>query len=101
MGEWIKKSDAIDALYKYNFVTKEVIEREIMDIPSADRPRGEWRNIDGELVPLDEGGCPTESAWCSECGTWLVASDEYSVIGRFCPNCGAKMKGAEDDIDNV
>ncbi len=63
----------------------------------ADRHKGEWRNLDGEPVPLDEGGCPTESAWCSECGTWLVASDEYSVIGRFCPNCGARMKGADDE----
>ena len=42
MDELIRRSDAIEALYKYNFVTKEVIEREIMDIPSADRPRGEW-----------------------------------------------------------
>ena len=42
MDELIRRNDAIEALYKYNFVTKEVIEREIMDIPSADRPRGEW-----------------------------------------------------------
>ena len=42
MDDLIRRSDAIEALYKYNFVTKEVIEREIMDIPSADRPRGEW-----------------------------------------------------------
>ena len=41
MEELIRRSDAIEALYKYNFVTKEVIEREIMDIPSADRPSGE------------------------------------------------------------
>ena len=37
MDELIRRNDAIEALYKYNFVTKEVIEREIMDIPSADR----------------------------------------------------------------
>ena len=42
MSDLIERGDAIKALYKYNFVTKEVIEREIMSIPSADRPRGEW-----------------------------------------------------------
>ena len=42
MSDLIRREDAIKALYKYNFVTKEVIEREIMSIPSADRPRGEW-----------------------------------------------------------
>ena len=41
MRDLIKREDAIKALYKYNFVTKEVIEREIMSIPSADRTQGE------------------------------------------------------------
>ena len=40
MSDLIKKSDAIKALYKYNFVSKNVIEREINAIPSADRPAG-------------------------------------------------------------
>lgn len=53
MEEWIKKSDAIKALYKYNFVTKEVIEREIMDIPSADRPQDDdFKNFDRESLIL-------------------------------------------------
>lgn len=36
MSDLIKKSDAIKALYKYGFVSKNVIEREINAIPSAD-----------------------------------------------------------------
>ena len=28
---------------------------------------------------------------CSNCGAVLIASDEYAVKGRYCPNCGAKM----------
>ena len=39
-----------------------------------------------------ENGEPLASCYCSECGEWLVASDEYSVKGRYCPNCGAKME---------
>lgn len=42
MSDLIRREDAIKALYKYSFVSKDIIEREINSIPSADRPRGEW-----------------------------------------------------------
>lgn len=47
----------------------------------------------GTVVRLDKDGCPVCTCHCSECGEWLTASDEYPVIGRYCPNCGAKMDG--------
>ena len=49
----------------------------------ADRPQGEW--IDGS------GGI--EGAWnyCSVCGEQAI--DLYD----YCPNCGARMKGADDE----
>ena len=37
MSDLIEREDAIKALYKYSFVSKDVIEREINAIPSADR----------------------------------------------------------------
>ena len=52
MSDLIKKSDAIKALYKYNFVSKNVIEREINAIPSADRPQWEWIPV-SERLPED------------------------------------------------
>lgn len=99
MRDTIYRDDAIKAIKDNSFALGDDYMEingygaidDIRALPSADRPQGEWRNLDGEPVPLDEGGCPTESAWCSECGTWLVASDEHSVIGRYCPNCGARM----------
>lgn len=47
----------------------------------ADRPQGEWIDIDTILF----------KAQCSSCRTW---SD---VMGNYCPWCGAHMKGADDD----
>ena len=92
MSDLIRRSDAIKALYKYNFVTKEVIEREIMSIPPADRPRGEW--IDAE-IPLESGGSMPIQA-CNLCKTFYPLA--YTGGGhRFCPNCGARMKGADDE----
>ena len=84
MSDLIEREDAIKALYKYNFVTKEVIEREIMSIPSADRPRGEWIEQEDDYHHYWE---------CSECGMGVGLDD----IRNYCPNCGARMKGADDD----
>lgn len=51
----------------------------------------------GTVVRLDKDGCPVGSCHCSECGEWLTASDEYPVIGYYCPNCGARMDGGMND----
>lgn len=66
-------------------------------IPAADvRPvvRGKWVDEKGNPVPFHRN-CPASGAYgvnCSVCGEWLSASDEYSVVGNFCPNCGADMR---------
>ena len=53
----------------------------------ADRPQGEWKR---RLV--DNG---FNADWvCSECG-YRVKTDFVSF--NFCPNCGARMKGADDE----
>ena len=86
MSDLIERGDAIKALYKYNFVTKEVIEREIMFIPTADRPQGEWVDR-GMRVP---------SSWVKKCSLCGHETDTWRWC-KFCPNCGAKMKGADDE----
>ena len=56
-----------------------------------DRPRHEgWEDEDIINIGM-VNGVPWSSCYCSECGDWLVASDEYSVKGYYCPNCGTKM----------
>lgn len=88
----IKREDAIEALYKYSFVSKDVIEKEIKAIPSADRPQGEWINAE---IPLESGGSMPIQA-CNLCKTFYPLA--YTGGGhRFCPNCGARMKGADDE----
>ena len=53
----------------------------------ADRPQGKWKR---RLV--DNG---FNADWvCSECG-YRVKTDFVSF--NFCPNCGARMKGADDE----
>lgn len=50
MSDLIERGDTIKALYKYSFVSKDIIEREINAIPSADRPRGEVDAIDRDAL---------------------------------------------------
>ena len=80
MSDLIRREDAIKALYEYSFVSKNVIEREIKAIPTADRPQGEW---------IDKGN------WmgieCSRC----KCHSRY--VTPFCPQCGARMKGADNE----
>lgn len=57
----------------------------------VERMRGHWVGVEGEEVKTDEYGCPIGAASCSVCDDYLMASDEYSCRGHFCPACGAPM----------
>ena len=53
----------------------------------ADRPQGEWIEVDDASI----------SCRCSVCG-WEAHLYEDDVYGMpYCPNCGARMKGADDE----
>lgn len=52
----------------------------------ADRPQGEW-------IETSEG------TMCSNCHKFPYDDGEYHMANwhsDFCPNCGARMKGADD-----
>ena len=95
----IKRSDAIKAVSKVDdygdgigFEVRSHCLVELELVPSADRPQGEW--IDAE-IPLESGGSMPIQA-CNLCKTFYPLA--YTGGGhRFCPNCGARMKGADDD----
>lgn len=53
-------------------------------MPSVDRPQGEWIEQEDDYHHYWE---------CSECGMGVGLDD----IRNYCPNCGARMKGADDD----
>ena len=58
---------------------------------NADRPQGEW--VDAE-IPLESGDTLPIQV-CNLCKTFYPLV--YTGGGhRFCPNCGARMKGADD-----
>lgn len=59
-------------------------------LPSADRPQGEW-------IVTQENGTHNYIYRCSVC-EWYEYHAYPDVKGHnYCPNCGARMKGADDE----
>jgi DNA-directed RNA polymerase subunit RPC12/RpoP len=61
----------------------------------ADRPQGKW--------VTEYNGNGWNDYWnytCSNCGKKYERADAVLYYARYCPNCGARMKGADDEADN-
>lgn len=93
MSDLIEREEAIKAVWKPKVnpndlifdALKTAIESKINDIPSAER---KGRNLLAEYPSLFE---------CSECGTSCHDTIPWDCNINYCPNCGAKMKGVEDE----
>ena len=58
---------------------------DIDSLPSADRPKGEWKVCKSSIGPWGN------DVKCSVCGHQMGSSFGY----KFCPMCGADMRGTE------
>jgi hypothetical protein len=65
----------------------------VSDANEADRLRGEW------IVDISD-----YKSICSVCGKdeaeFICGTEDWYAYGlsNYCPNCGARMKGADDEI---
>lgn len=99
MEDLIKRSDAIEAITfsMLNALNTEERISLIMSLPSAER-KGEWikheerTETNGKFIDF----FPAEYE-CSNCGLREAHYFINSKPHNYCPNCGAKMKGAEDE----
>ena len=98
MAEYIKKQHLMDFLDgcieeekgNRSQIIVEAIKMTVERMPSADvveRKTGKWIDVDDYII----------SGSCSACG-WQAHLYEDDVVGmNFCPNCGADMRGREDE----
>ena len=101
MNDTINRQAAIDAImgeypdahYPDWYASK------IMALPSAqpERPKGEWIDLDSDTEKYDD-------IMCSNCKqSFTVDAYRWCDIGftvddlKFCPNCGADMRGTKND----
>lgn len=98
----IKRSDAIEAVKRVseNYTGKGkrdyhphvdfIVDELKYCVPSADRPQGEWIEFDTKWG--------RSFYYCTNC---METSEVPTAFGQplynFCPNCGARMKGAYDE----
>lgn len=104
MSDLIKRSDAIKAIDElpnaYNgwsdAYDKAYIIGTLEEVPSADRPQGEW------IYCEDEYGI--DGYRCSNCGRHIPWDYQHKFINfiddyHTCPFCDARMKGTDDETD--
>ena len=108
MSDLIKRSDAIKDLCDISNNSDmpedwhrgmSVAISALYRVPSADRPQGKWKekttfhNADDNPI-IEEW----QSAKCSVCGKYHTTPYMYYFNDyNFCPHCGARMKGADDE----
>lgn len=89
MSDTIYRQEAIDTIYEHefsNWCDKDEVSTILNDLPSAERLKGVWIHDYHFGLALPEHKC-------SVCGEWEYSDRE----SNFCPNCGARMKGADDE----
>lgn len=75
------------------------------DVSVTDIGLAEWlcyagyrKQIEGEWVDKPTGAYGRMQSWCSACGKHSgIGGIESNRHKPFCPNCGAKMKGNEQE----
>lgn len=101
-GDTISRQDAIEAFYEPKnggtyaelndgsewYMTSKEIYAVLESLPSAEPKTGKWvkRQTIGEFC----------FAYCSECGEPILHG-RTSPLWYYCPNCGADMRGGEED----
>lgn len=106
MNDLISRADAIEAVCTWGTTlerngktmmtmvdVKHAFIKTIEELPSADRPSGEWK--EKEVCSNDDSTIEEwQSARCSECGKYHTTPYMYYFDNfNYCPNCGAKMDG--------
>lgn len=59
-----------------------------------ERKKGEWRTT---LYHISDDGNELYEHYCSECKKTVMISSLKKGRFNYCPNCGAYMRGGDDD----
>ena len=89
MEDLIKRQDALEAVrWGESYLTAR---DKIAQLPAVrpERKKGKWIGIDD---------FPHDTWECDQCGG-IVEDDDRIEDWKFCPNCGADMRGEQHETD--
>jgi len=93
--------EAMNTLEDYrDYILPEDIEAFNMAIEALknERPKGHWiRHEHGSWTFVNDKG--ERGGWIPDYECNLCGSRGWEYAMNFCPNCGARMKGADDEAD--
>ena len=111
MAEYIEREYAVDAVVDVYYDTPDInlsceqFEEAILKIPAADVApvrHGKW--VFGKDLPYSWGQIPKNKyhLYCSECleQAFNLSEDndpDFDADTSYCPNCGAKMDGGDNN----
>lgn len=101
MDDLIRRADAIKALDNAWINGTSLLDaneavKQLSDLPSADNPQGEWiKHEHGFWTFVNDKG--ERDGWIPDYECNLCGSRAWRFKTNFCGNCGAKMKGADDE----
>ena len=95
----LKESDVLRIAFQLPLVVNSTFADAVKALPSADKPQGEWEeketfhNADDDPI-IEEW----QSARCSVCHKYHTTPYKYYFNNyNFCPNCGADMRGENNE----
>lgn len=97
--EYIKREDALKALFAPGMCYAPVQVKIIKGLPAADVApvrHGEWQ---GEGDGYADGALVYDVWRCSECDYCIDdGTDDPERLPRYCPHCGARMDGGDNGV---
>ena len=103
-GDLIRRQDVLNMIIVAGECEPDLgythLHKVVENIPSADRPTGEWVRLEREENVYDLHGVPTWGVnyMCDKCGFITTAIQDHFAQYRWCPSCGARMyKGGEEE----
>ena len=89
------ETERIDYTNGNEYINYEQAVHEVEQLSSAqpERPKGNWVEIGDE--PYDEWECDVCGFVID--GSGCIDPEEYRDVYKFCPNCGADMRGEQDE----
>lgn len=109
MSDYISRQAAIDIVEfecgEWSGLARTIV-KAIEQLPPSqpERKKGEWIPVDsysafgGDDATWMAHGNPVAFYYCSECKEQAYAGEDgESLLTDYCPNCGADMRGEQDD----